>query len=45
MYSSLSLIRQPYLPRNSGHIREEEVNTLVVVAEKIYGLIREGGLC
>ena len=50
-YNSPSLIRPPYLPRNCVHIREvafgerEKLNTLTVVVAKIYGLIREGGLC
>ncbi len=52
IYSGPSLIRPPYLSRNCGHIREvafdegeKLVNTLIVVVEKVYGLIREGGLC
>ena len=45
-----SLIRPPYLPRNWPHQRgglwwEGEVNTLIVVTENIYGLIREDGIC
>ncbi len=53
-YSGPSLTRPPYLPRNCGHIievafgegGEVPVNTLmIVVEEKIHGLIREGGLC
>ncbi len=51
--SSPSLIRPPYLPRNCGHIRKVAFGeretwiliTLVVVAAKISGHIRECGLC
>ncbi len=47
-YSSSSLIRPPYLPRNCGHIREvalgeREKYKHLIVAAKICGLIKEGG--
>ncbi len=51
LYSSPSLIRPPYLPRNCGHIREvafgeeEKLMHFTVAAPNISDHIREGGLC
>ncbi len=50
-YSSPSLIMLPYSTRNCGRInfqerwQEGEASTLLVAAEKNYGLITEGDLC